>query len=199
MNGSLRQRTAGSFELRVYVGVDPATGRRLDRSVTDRGTRADAERELAAMVASIRAVRAVGVRSSVGELLEARFAIAATGWAPTTIRQTHSALDRYLHPHLGHLAVGDVTPAIIDATYDQLRRCGGMRGRPLAAGTSARVHIVLRAAFSQAMRWGWIWDNPAERAHRIVTVTRELRPRRPPSCATSSTTSHSETRSSTSC
>ena len=29
------------------------------------------------------------------------------------------------------------------------------------------------------MRWGWIWDNPAERAHRIVTVSPELRPPTP--------------------
>jgi hypothetical protein len=30
----------------------------------------------------------------VGELLEAWFAIAAAGWAPTMIRQTRSVLDR---------------------------------------------------------------------------------------------------------
>jgi integrase len=68
---------------------------------------------------------------------------------------------------------------MIDWTYAQLRRRGGVGGRPLAAGTLARVHVVLRAAFSQAMRWGWIWDNAAERAHRIVHVSPELRPPTP--------------------
>ncbi len=29
------------------------------------------------------------------------------------------------------------------------------------------------------MRWGWIWDNPVERAHRLVTVSREMRPPTP--------------------
>ncbi|HEX6420508.1 MAG TPA: hypothetical protein VFZ77_18550, partial [Acidimicrobiales bacterium] len=169
----------GSFELRVYIGVDPASGRRCYRSVTIRGNRAEAERELAAMVASARSVRAVGVRSSVSELLEAWFAVAAAGWAPTTTRQTRSVLDRYLHSHLGGLAVGDVTPAVIDAVYATLRREGGVRGGPLAAGTLARVHAVLWAAFGQAMRWGWIWDNPARRARRIVTTTWELRPPTP--------------------
>jgi hypothetical protein len=38
---------------------------------------------------------------------------------------------------------------------------------------------VLRAAFAQAMRWGWLWDNPAERAHRIVATTTEPRPPTP--------------------
>jgi integrase len=68
---------------------------------------------------------------------------------------------------------------MIDATYAELRRYGGVGRRPLAAGTLARVHVVLRAALSQAVRWGWIWDNPVERAHRLVTVTRELRPPTP--------------------
>src|SRR5947209_6874097 len=104
MQGSMRQRSRGSWELRVFIGVDPATGRRRYRSVTVRGNRADAERELAAMVATARAVREVGMRSRMSELLEAWFAIASATWAPTTIRQTRSVLDRYLHPHLGDIA-----------------------------------------------------------------------------------------------
>jgi integrase len=147
--------------------------------MTVRGNRGEAERELAAMVASVRSGRAVAVRSPVSELLEAWFAVASTGWAPTTTRQTRSVLDRYLHRQLGGLAVGEVTPAIIDAVYADLRRQGGVGGRPLASGTLARVHTVLRAAFGQAMRWGWIWDNPAERAHRIVATTGEHRPPTP--------------------
>jgi integrase len=179
MRGSLRQRSEGAWELRVYVGVDPETGQRIDRSMTLRGSRADAERELAAMVAAVEATRAVGVRSTVGELLEAWFAVAEVGWAPTTIRQTRSVLDRYLHPHLGETRVGDVTPAAIDCVYVHLHHGGGRSGQPLAPGTLARIHVVLRSAFSQAMRWGWIWDNPAERAHRITTTTNEPRPPTP--------------------
>lgn len=131
------------------------------------------------MVVAVEATRAVGVRSTVSELLEAWFAVARTGWALTTIRQTRSVLDRYLHPHLGEVRVGNVTPAIIDAVYAQLHRSGGLQGRPLAAGTLARIHVVVRSAFSQAMRWGWIWDNVAERAHRVTATHTEPRPPTP--------------------
>ena len=164
----------GSWELRVFIGVGPRH-RPPHRPLGDRrGNRADAERELAAMVAAAEAARAVGVRSTVGELLEAWFAVAATGWAPTTIRQTRSVLDRYLHPHLGVHRGRRRDPGDDRRHLRRAAPCGGMGGRPLAAGTLTRVHVVLRAAFAQAMRWGWIWDNPAERAHRIVTS--------PPSC-----------------
>ena len=81
MEGSIRQRSTGSFELSVFIGIDPDTHRRRYRSMTVRANRAEAERELAAMVAAVRAEREVGVRSTVGELLEAWYAIASTGWA----------------------------------------------------------------------------------------------------------------------
>ena len=67
----MRQRSPGSWELRVFVGVDPATGRRRYRSRTVRGGRADADRELAAMVAAVRAERDIGSDSSMSTLLEA--------------------------------------------------------------------------------------------------------------------------------
>ena len=60
-------RGSGSFELRVFIGIDPDTHRRRYRSMTVRANRAEAERELAAMVATVQAEREVGVRSTVGE------------------------------------------------------------------------------------------------------------------------------------
>ena len=179
MQGSVRQRSIGSFELRVFAGVDPQTGKRCYRSKTVRGNRAEAERELAAMVDAAGRGPGVAARTTVGELLERWFAIAETGWAPTTIRQTRSVLDRYLHPHLGAHTVADLTTADIDDMYVRLRRAGGIGGKPLQPGTLARIHVVLRSSLSQAMRWGWIWDNPAERAHRIVTAPTEMCPPTP--------------------
>lgn len=78
----------------------------------------------------------------------------------------------------GRVALDDVTPALIDALYGRLRR-GDEGVHPLAAATVARIHVVLSSAFSQAMRWGWVWDNPASRAHRIVVATKEMRPPTP--------------------
>ena len=46
MDEPICQRSAGSWELRAEVGVDPVTGRRIDRSITVGGNRSDAEREL---------------------------------------------------------------------------------------------------------------------------------------------------------
>jgi integrase len=159
--------------------MNPDTGKRRYRTATVTGNRADAERALARLVAEVQSDKTIGSTSTVSELFEAWFAIASTSWTPTTTRETRSIVDRCLHPHLGHLHVGDITPAVIDATYATLRERGSMRGGPLKPGTLNRIHVVLRSAFSLAMRWGWVWDNPAERAHRIVVPPTEVHPPTP--------------------
>ena len=153
--------------MRVYVGIDPDTKKRRYRTATVVGNRRDAEHGLEVLLAQVRVDRAVGSSSTVSELLEKWFTVASGSWSPTTIRQTRSVLDRYLHPMVGSVRVGDLTPASIDDAYVRLRLSGSMRGGPLSAGTLCRVHVVLRSAFAQAVRWGWVFDNPVERAHRI--------------------------------
>jgi integrase len=176
MHGSIHQRSVGSFELRVFTGSDPATGRRCYRSKTVRGNRAEAERELAAMVEIAGRGPGIAARTTVGELLEQWFTIASPSWSPTTVRQTRSVINGQLYSHLGSVMVADLTTEHIDRVYNVLLVRGGVSGQPLKPGTVQRVHVVLRAALAHAMRWGWIWDNPAERAHRIVVVTREPEP-----------------------
>jgi len=137
--GSMRQRSSGSWELRDYAGGDPETRRSRYRTKTVRGTQAEAERELAALVATVRADGAGGPGSSVSVLLERWFTVASRSWAPTTIRQTRSVLDRYLHPHIGSILVGSLTAAQRDELYADLGRSGSVEGGPLSAGTVATI------------------------------------------------------------
>jgi integrase len=119
MRGSMRQRSGGSWELRVFVGVDPETGRRRYRSMTVRGNRADADRELAAMVASVRATRSVGAGSSVSELHDLRHFMATEmlqAGVPLPLvsrrldhRRVSTTLDCYAHAVPGGDAVAAQT------------------------------------------------------------------------------------------
>ena len=77
----------------MYAGIDPVTSRRCYRTTTVRGNRAEAERALSDVVASVRAEQIVGARSSVSVLLEAWFSSGSISWAPTTVRQTRSVVD----------------------------------------------------------------------------------------------------------
>ncbi len=70
MSGSIRQRGRKTWELRVYSGTDPGTGRRRQLTRTVRGSRTQAQRELRALVAFANVGPSVGARTTLGELLD---------------------------------------------------------------------------------------------------------------------------------
>jgi integrase len=82
----------------------------------------------------------------------------------TTVRSTWSIIDRQLRPKLGHVPLRELTTVMIDEFYASLRVDGAVEGRPLSQGSVQRIHGVLHRALAQAMRWEWIWINPAASA-----------------------------------
>ena len=179
MKGSIRQRGTGSFELRVYAGTDPDTGRRRWVTRTVRGTRGEAQRQLGELSAHANIAPAVGARTTVGELLDQWFARGSTRWSPTTVRNLRSIIDRHLKPGLGDVLVGDLTTAMVDELYEKLRMNGRVDGKALAVGSVRRAHSTLHAALAQAERWSWIFENVAERASPPSGVQPEMRPPTP--------------------
>ena len=100
------------------------------------------------------------------------------------MRQTRSIIDCHLVPHLGHLPVAKLTTADIDDVYGYLLRSGGRDGRPLRPGTVHRIHVVLHRALAQAVRWEWVWLNPAGTANPPRVPPAEVRPPSPKQVAT---------------
>ena len=82
----MRERSPGVWEIRVSVGVDPVSGRTVQRSFSFHGSVEDAElwrKELAAEWAEQRAVRRAAPFLTVGDLLE-RWLCAHHDWRPAT-------------------------------------------------------------------------------------------------------------------
>jgi hypothetical protein len=121
--GSIRQRGPNSWELRIYQGVDPATGKERWSTRTVRGSHRYASAQLAEFqpVAKYGRIRAGAVANLLAEWSEA----ASPGWAATIERETKSFIYRHLVPHLGHLAVAKLTAADVDDFYSYLLRYGG--------------------------------------------------------------------------
>ena len=94
--GSIRQRGSGSFELRVYGGTDPVSGRRRWLTRTVRGDRSHALRELKALAAHANIAPAVGAHTTITALLDQWFAHGRGTWSPTTVRDLTSIVERHL-------------------------------------------------------------------------------------------------------
>jgi integrase len=179
MRGSIRKRGRNSWEIRVFAGTDPETGRRRQLSRTVQGSRTQAQRDLRALAAFANVAPTVGARATLTDLLDRWFAVNEPNWAATTVRNTRSIIDRQLKPKLGHVLVQELTTVTIDDFYASLRIDGAVYGGPLSRGSVQRVHGVLHRALSQAIRWEWIWANPAAAASPPRLEPKEMRPPSP--------------------
>jgi integrase len=161
MRGSLRQR-AGAWELKVYVGRDPLTGRKRYASRTVRsGSRRAAEKALAAFVTEVGEKPVFPERNrTFGELLERWYEAASPDWSPNTAYQVRHVIDRRLHGLHGR-QVRQLSVEDLDRFYAATRKRGGKAGRALSTATVNRIHGVVRLALQQGVRWGWLADNPA--------------------------------------
>ena len=184
MRGHARERGAGKWELRVFLGRDPLTGRKRYRTktVTARGRR-EANRALAAFVAGAdRAAPGPDADITFGELVERWTATASVGWSPSNEVTVRRIVTFYLQPLLG-VRIDRLRTADLDRFYAHLRKGGGRGGRPLSVATVRRVHSVVRSALAQAVRWQWLAVNPATAASPGPAMQTALSPPGPEAVA----------------
>jgi integrase len=176
MPGSMRQRSENSWNLRVYAGRDPVTGRKISVERTVRGNKREASKVLAAMVAEVdrRPVTVAG-KNTVAVLCREWLDHATPSFSPKTVETTRMYIEDPIVPILGSIPVAKLTPADLDRFYRLLLEVGRSRG-PYAPATIRRVHGIIRRALTQGVRWGWISHNPAIDASPPRVPVKELQP-----------------------
>ena len=163
---AIYQRRDG-WEVRVYAGVDPVTGkqRRISRQVD--GSRRRAEREETKLKAQVMDGRHRGARAkTLAELVDTFLE-----WrehndkpiGPRTIQGYRALAEARIKPGIGKLRLPQVDPPTLDRFYTALRKSGSLRkpGEPLSASRLRDVHAVISGALALAVRYGWIPYNPA--------------------------------------
>jgi integrase len=157
----------GGWEVRVYAGVDPVTGKphRISRQV--QGSRRKAEREETRLKAQVMEGRHRGARAkTLAELVDLYLE-----WrehndkpiGPRTLQGYRALHEARIKPGLGKLRLPQVDPPALDRFYIALRKTGSLRkpGEPLSASRLRDVHAVISGALALAARYGWIPYNPA--------------------------------------
>lgn len=170
--GSIRERSPGHYELRAY---NPVTGKQVTRTFhawPEKGSGIRAARaELAKPVAEVAEGKhdLDGHKATVAELLEDWLSQrASVGRSPTTLHDYAASARRIKVSAIGTKMVARLTTRDIDLAYSRWRAEG------MTAATVLHHHRVLRAALSQAERWGWIARNPAKFASVASSRTPEL-------------------------
>lgn len=151
-----KRKRGDAWELRVSAGSDPVTGRRRVITRTFRGSARDADRALTKLLAELDDGAHRGPDASLGTLLDRWWAHRQKRWAPATRRGYATYRRSYLAEHETR-RVADVTPEWLDGLYAQMLTTK-------APSTVYKVHTMLHDALDDAVRWGWLAWNPADRA-----------------------------------
>ena len=154
--GTLREKRPGVFEIRVAVGVDPVSGRTVQRSFWFHGAREDAEerrRELAAQFAEYRSIRRAAPFLTVGELLE-RWVAAQHEWRPSTWVGVRSNVKALSADPIAGRRVATLRPEVVRVTMARWRDAGA--GVSVVSGRFR----VLRSAVGWAQSESIIDRNP---------------------------------------
>ena len=146
---TVRERKPGIWEVRAFTGRD-ASGKPTQVSRTVRGTKKDALL-VAAELTVAPASKASG--RTVSEMLDAWVAKHETTWAPASQRDQTSRVTRIRADRIARLSVARLSIEDVERWHGRLRSDG-------LSDTSIRnLHGVLRAAFTKAVRWGWVSRN----------------------------------------
>jgi integrase len=150
-SGSIREAGLNAWVLRWRAGVDPITGKHLQRQETFRGTKKQAQRRLGELVSTT--ARNGGSGLTVDQLWEQWKTTSRV--TPATVESYGYALDHVPTPFMATKAA-DVTPPMIAGLYRHLDDAGV--GRP----TIRKIYTALSSIFGSAIAWGWVERNPCQ-------------------------------------
>jgi integrase len=168
----------GGYQVIVYAGIDPVTGRQRQIARQVKGKR-EAQRLEAKLRAQVAAGRHRGTSArTVGELLDVYLAWRETSGkplSPATLNDYRTIVETKLKPALGKLRLPQLDPVTLDRYYGQLRHRGRNDAAALSASRVRQIHAVLSGALGLAARYGWIGFNPGRLA-RPPAAEGEKRP-----------------------
>jgi integrase len=160
MKGTIRERSKGVWELRVYTGRDPITKRPRQVSRTFHGGKRDANTELAKMVTEQADGRRGGTNCTLEVLLDAWLAEAKTRISPVSYAVYEDSVNRIKTTDIVLVRLNRLGPHDVDQCYSTLRE-GGTTDHVMV-----QVHRYLRAALNKGMAWGWTDHNPTAQANK---------------------------------
>ncbi len=130
----IREKRPGYFEVRVYGGVDPATGKARQLSRTVRGSVKDANALRAQLLIEVERKGGGGSTHTLAELFEAVIDhLEALGREPTTLIGYRQIAARF-ESRLGKVPLRKLRASHLDAFYGELARGGS--SPPACAGTT---------------------------------------------------------------
>lgn len=163
------RKRGDSLQVKVYAGVDPATGRERHLYRTTKAGRKVAERIERELLRDVDRGKTRDERMTVAELLARWIAHVDPGLARGTAEGYRRIIDKTLTPTIGNLPIDKLGAVDLDTVYGALLRRG------LSASAVHQVHVVAKGACDQAIKWNLLRFNPATAASPPPVRRRDMR------------------------
>jgi integrase len=159
VRGTKRKRRDGVWEVRVFLGTDPVTGKPRQLSKTVHGSAREADAVMRDLIDNQVPSGPAGLGQTVGTLIDHWLEeCGRVDLSPTTIRNYRAQVERHIRPALGTIPLTRLTAKDLDGLYGSLKASG------MSPKTIRNYHAILSSALHQAERWGWVRRNVAELA-----------------------------------
>ncbi len=181
--GTIRKKTVTRngrpytyWEARFTVGVDPGTGKQVQRSITGK-TQKEVARKLKEAVAALDAGTYVAPsRLTLGEWLDIWLQDYLGGVKPFTVASYAGIVKNHLKPALGAVRLESLNAHTIQRFYNNLGKPKEDGGGGLSAKSVKNVHGVLHKALQQAVLIGYLRSNPTDACILPRAAKREIAP-----------------------
>ena len=182
-SGTIRKKTVTRkgkeytyWEARYTEGIDPGTGKQVQRSITGK-TQKEVAQKLKAVTASIDAgTYTAPSKMTLGQWLDIWVAEYLGSVKPKTVESYHCQIRNHIKPALSAVKLEALTAPMIQSFYNRLYQSKEDGGVGLSAKSVGIVHGVLHKALQQAVSIGYIRFNPADACELPRVERKEINP-----------------------
>lgn len=171
-SGTIRKRSDGRWEARCTTGIDPKTGKQIQRSIYGK-TQKEVRQKLTEISAELDSgTYTAPVKDTVGDWLDT--------WLKTyalySVKSyTFDSYERnckiHIKPALGNIRLSALTAPQIQQFYNSL-----MTDKELSPKTVKNIHGVLHRALGQAVKLGMLRSNPTDTCDLPKSRRKEIHP-----------------------
>lgn len=178
----IRETAPGVYEVQVFLGRDPITGRSRHRTRTVRGGIEKARDELARLrvAKSDTALGPPSAAGTVGALLTEWLEVGERSgkWEQRTLDEYRRKVEVDIRPAIGRVRLDRLTARHLDHYYATLTERG------LSPRTVQHYHRCISTALNQGVKWGYLPKNVAQLASPPKAKKAEVRAPSPHEVAT---------------
>jgi integrase len=163
MKGHIRERSPGHFAI-VLDLRDPATGERRRKWHSFNGTKRQAQIECSRLISEMNGGLYIEpARLTVAQFLDRWLKDVKPRVTPKTYERYTEIVRKNINPLLGAVVLTKLRPMQISDAFAKALSAGRRDGRGgLSPSTVRYMHVILKAAMQQAVRWQILARNPVD-------------------------------------